>query len=307
MYGEYMNQGRSTPKPFLMGLYKYAGEIREGAPRNKGNEFDVIKIVQHDYNYIGCERGVSLFKNENYKLVVGNCIDVVKKIPNMSIDMVFADPPYMLSNGGITCQSGKMVSVNKGSWDRSSGFASDYTFTKRWLRLLRRVLKPDGTIWVSGTYHNIYLVAFALNELGYSIINDISWFKPNAAPNISCKCFTASHETLLWAKVSKDAKYKFNYHEMKEMNGGKQMRSVWKIPTTPKSEKEFGKHPTQKPLQLLKRCILASTNPGDTILDPFCGSGTTGVAAIMLKRKFIGIEMDEGYAEIAAARLSSTV
>lgn len=242
---------------------------------------------------------------DNWKLISGNCIEIVKQVPKNSIDMIFADPPYLLSNDGITCKSGRMASVNKGEWDKSKGLASDYSFTKRWLRLVRRVLKPEGTIWVSGTYHNIYLVAFALSELGYSIINDIVWFKPNAAPNISCKCFTASHETLLWAKKSKDAKYKFNYRIMKEMNGNKQMRSLWSIPTTPKSEKLYGKHPTQKPLALLERCILSSTDPGDTILDPFCGSGTTGVAALMLNRRFIGIELDNSFFNLAATRLNS--
>lgn len=244
-------------------------------------------------------------KERNYKLTHGSCIDAIKKIPKHSIDMVFADPPYMLSNGGITCHAGRMVSVDKGHWDKSNGHSEDYSFTKRWLRLLRRIVKPNGTIWVSGTYHNIYLVASALNELDYSIINDITWFKPNAAPNLSCKCFTASHETLLWARLDKDAKYKFNYQAMKEINEGKQMRSVWKIPTTPKSEKLFGRHPTQKPLKLLKRCILASTHPGDTVLDPFCGSGTTGVAALELDRKFIGIELDDSYIELAYKRISA--
>lgn len=246
-------------------------------------------------------------KKHSHTLFHGSCIDIIKRLPKNSIDMVFADPPYKLSNGGITCQSGQMVSVDKGDWDKSSGHAIDYAFTKRWLRLLKRVLKPNGTVWISGTYHIIYSIGFALSELDYTVINDISWFKPNAAPNISCRCFTASHETLIWAKLTKKAKHTFNYALMKELNEGKQMRSLWTIPTTPKSEKTNGKHPTQKPLSLLKRCILSSTNPGDTILDPFCGSGTTGVAAIELNRKFIGIEIDEEFLSLTSARLNEAI
>lgn len=242
-------------------------------------------------------------KGKDFKIYHGDCLELIKKLPPNSVDMIFADPPYKLSNDGITCKSGRMASVNKGEWDRSEGFEKDYNFTKRWLKLVRRVLKPEGTIWISGTYHNIYSIAFALIELKYFIINDISWFKPNAPPNMGCRCFTASHETILWAKKDKKAKHIFNYNLVKEMNNGKQMRSVWEIPSTPKSEKQFGYHPTQKPLALLKRCILSSTNEESVILDPFCGSGTTGVAALSTRRKFIGIEIEKKFVELTAIRL----
>lgn len=242
-------------------------------------------------------------KNDKYELILGDCIKELKKFEEKSINMIFADPPYKLSNDGITCQNGRMVSVNKGEWDRSQGLKGDHKFNKKWLKACDRVLKDDGTIWISGTYHIIHSIAFALLEMDYYIINEVSWVKPNAAPNMGCRCFTASQETVLWAKKSKKAKHTFNYRLMKEMNGGKQMRSVWEIPTTPKREKEFGKHPTQKPKELLRRCILSSTNEGDIILDPFCGSGTTGLVAIENNRKFIGMEVEETYLELTMKRL----
>lgn len=245
------------------------------------------------------------FEDNNFKLIQGDSLKVIKNIPEKSIDMIFADPPYRLSNNGITCSSGKMVCVNKGDWDKSYGLKEDYKFNKKWLKACDKVLKDNGTIWVSGTYHIIHSITFALMEMGYYIINEITWFKPNAAPNMGCRCFTASHETLIWAKKNKSAKHTFNYKVMKEMNKGKQMRSVWNIPTTPKREKAFGKHPTQKPKELLYRCIMASTNKNDVILDPFCGSGTTGVVAIENKRKFIGIEMEDKYLKLAKQRINN--
>jgi site-specific DNA-methyltransferase (adenine-specific) len=229
--------------------------------------------------------------------------------------MIFADPPYMLSNDGLTCQNGKMVNVNKGKWDKSTGFEGDTIFHNEWISACRRVLKPEGTIWISGTYHSIYQCGYLLQENQFHILNDISWFKPNASPNLSCRFFTASHETLLWARKDKKAKHTFNYDEMK--NGhfpedklkkeNTQMRSVWSISTPKNSEKEFGKHPTQKPFELLKRIVLASTDENDIILDPFCGSGTTGVACRCLKnRLFIGIEIEKKYCELAKKRLLGT-
>jgi len=203
------------------------------------------------------------FDRENFKLYLGDALILLDKLPSGSIDMIFADPPYFLSNDGITCYAGKMVSVNKGEWDRSKGFQNDYLFTKSWLEECYRVLKKNGTIWVSGTMHVIYKVGYAMEEIGFSLLNDIIWFKPNAPPNLSCRYFTHSHETILWAKVSKKAKHKFNYEVMKNWdvsndiinNKGKQMRSVWAISLTPQSEKHQGKHPTQKPLELLNRII----------------------------------------------------
>lgn len=172
----------------------------------------------------------------------------------------------------------------------------------RWLKACDRVLKDEGTIWISGTYHIIHSITFALLKMDYFIINEITWFKPNAAPNMGCRCFTASQETVLWVKKSKKAKHIFNYEQMKEMNGGKQMRSVWKIPTTPKKEKQNGYHPTQKPEALLYRCIMSSTNEGNIILNPFCGSGTTGIVAITNRRKFIGIDINQEYLELSKSR-----
>lgn len=250
---------------------------------------------------------------KNYRLYHDDCLKILEEIPENTFDMIFADPPYMLSNGGITCQNGKVVSVNKGKWDESQGFEQDFEFHKRWLSACKRVLKKNGTLWVSGTYHSIYSCGFAMQLLGYHILNDISWFKPNASPNMCCRYFTASHETLIWARKDKKTKHTFNYELMK--NGdfssdfikkpNTQMRSVWAIGTPKKSEKTFGKHPTQKPLDLLERIILASTNEGDLILDPFMGSATTGVAALKHNRKFVGIEKEKEFVELAEKRLSA--
>ena len=205
---------------------------------------------------------------KNYRLYHDDCLKILEEIPENTFDMIFADPPYMLSNGGITCQNGQVVSVNKGKWDKSQGFEQDFEFHKKWLSACKRVLKKNGTLWISGTYHSIYSCGFAMQLLGYHILNDISWFKPNASPNMCCRYFTASHETLIWARKDKKTKHTFNYELMK--NGdfssdfikkpNTQMRSVWAIGTPKKSEKTFGKHPTQKPLDLLERIILASTN-----------------------------------------------
>lgn len=246
-------------------------------------------------------------KTDDFKLILGDCLKELKKQDENSVDMIFADPPYRLSNDGITCRSGMVASVNKGEWDRSLGLKEDHEFNKKWLNSCNRVLKDDGTIWISGTYHIIHSIAFALLEMGYYIINEISWVKPNAAPNMGCRCFTASQETLIWAKKSKKAKHVFNYNLMKEMNNGKQMRSVWEIPTTPKREKKLGWHPTQKPKELLYRCILSSTNEGDIILDPFCGSGTTGIVAVENNRKFIGIEINKEYLELSRKRIMEVI
>lgn len=254
----------------------------------------------------------SFFQCKDAVIFNGDCLEILRTFPEDSIDMIFADPPYMLSNDGFTCQNGKMVNVNKGKWDKSSGFENDTLFHNEWIAACRRVLKPEGTIWISGTYHSIYQCGYLLQKNNFHILNDIAWFKPNAAPNLSCRFFTASHETILWARKEKKAKHTFNYTEMK--NGyfpedklkkeNTQMRSVWSISTPRNGEKEQGKHPTQKPLDLLKRIVLASTNENDIILDPFCGSGTTGVACRCLgNRSFVGIEIDKTYCDLAKKRL----
>lgn len=244
-----------------------------------------------------------------FTLLQGDCLDILEgitdPIPDHSVDMIFADPPYNLSNDGFTCKGGRMVSVNKGEWDRSQGAEADYEFHQNWIAACHRKLKPGGTIWISGTYHSIYQCGFALQTGGWHILNEVSWFKPNASPNLSCRMFTASHETLIWARTSKKHKHVFNYEAMKYgdfpedpmKKPEKQMRSVWSIPLTKKSEKRFGRHPTQKPEALLERIVLASSNTGDVVLDPFCGSGTTGVAAVRHGRRFIGIDMDKAFLE----------
>ena len=245
------------------------------------------------------------FTEGNFVLYNQDSIELLKELPENSIDMIFADPPYNLSNGGFSVHAGKMVSVNKGDWDKSRGFDGDYEFHYKWLEACKRVLKPGGTLWVSGTYHSIYQCGFALQSLGYHILNDISWFKPNASPNLSCRFFTASHETLIWARKDKKAKHTFNYDLMKNGNWPEdqlkkpnlQMRSVWAIGTPRPNEKRFGKHPTQKPIDLLNRIVLASTNKNDVVLDPFTGSSTTGLVATTSGRKFIGIDMEKKYLE----------
>jgi len=260
------------------------------------------------------------FRQDGVTLYGGDCLEVLPQLPERSVDMIFADPPYNLSNGGITCHAGRMVSVDKGQWDRSSGAAQDHEFTLQWLAACRSVLRDDGTIWVSGTMHNIYSVGFALQELGFKLLNDITWFKPNASPNLSCRYFTHSHETLIWAAKSPESRHVFNYNTMREIAGGKQMRSYWRdisadpdppdvwIEGTPRrEEKAHGKHPTQKPIALLSRVVLSSTREGDTILDPFAGSSTTGVAAIRHGRAYIGIENDPGYLGLSVQRLEETL
>jgi site-specific DNA-methyltransferase (adenine-specific) len=224
-------------------------------------------------------------------------------MPEAAIDLIFADPPYFLSNGGITCHAGKMVSVHKGKWDESRGAEADHDFTHRWLRECQRLLKPNGSIWVSGTAHIIHSVGFAMQKLGFKLLNDITWVKPNPPPNLSCRYFTHATETVIWAGRDKKCRHKFNYALMRRLNGGKQMTSVWTIEAPRREEKVFGKHPTQKSLSLLERIIAASSDENDLVLDPFSGSGTTGIAAARLNRSFAGVEMDEPFLRIAALRL----
>jgi len=250
------------------------------------------------------------YEKPKFSLYHANCLGILAELPEDSIDMIFADPPYLLSNDGFTVHSGKRVSVNKGEWDKSNGLKEDFEFHLEWIQAVRRVLKPHGTIWISGTYHSIYQCGFALQAAKFHILNDIAWFKPNASPNLSCRYFTASHETLIWARKDKKAKHIFNYDLMK--NGhwpedqlkkpGLQMRSVWAMGTPKAIEKKFGKHPTQKPEDLLKRIVLASTNKDDLILDPFAGSSTTGIEAYLYGRQFIGIDTDKKFLDLSIKR-----
>ena len=250
------------------------------------------------------------FEQHNFKLYHTDCLELLNLIPVESVDMVFADPPYMLSNGGFSVHAGKRVSVNKGKWDKSEGLAKDFDFQLSWIKAVRRILKPNGTIWISGTYHSIYQCGYALQLANFHLLNDIAWFKPNASPNLSCRYFTASHETLLWARKNKKSKHTFNYELMKNCDWssdqlkkpGSQMRSVWSITAPKADEKIFGKHPTQKPISLLNRIIMASTNEGDLVLDPFTGSSTTGLSAYSLGRHFIGIDVQKNFLDLSIQR-----
>ena len=236
-----------------------------------------------------------------------DCLAFMASLADDSIDCIWTDPPYLLSNDGITCVGGRMVKVNKGEWDRSRGVDLDHEFNRTWLAACHRVLKPAGALWVSGTLHVYLSVGMAMQQLGFRILNDIVWEKPAPPPNLGCRCFTHSTEMLLWAtKARKGGKdrHKFNYEAMKEENAGKQMKSVWRLSTPGEDEKTFGKHPTQKPIALIARCLRATTDPGDVVFDPFAGSGSTGVAALTLDRQFIGCEQNETYAALAARRLS---
>ncbi|HTP53100.1 MAG TPA: site-specific DNA-methyltransferase [Anaeromyxobacteraceae bacterium] len=259
-------------------------------------------------------------RGDGWTLVRGNTVETLEKLPPRSVDLIFADPPYHLSNGGTTCQSGRRVRVDKGAWDASRGVENDHAFQRTWLSACRRVLKPSGTIWVSGTQHVIFSVGYAMQELGFHLLNTVTWYKPNAAPNLACRFFTHSTEILLWAAPmrSKPLLHRFNYRDMKARNGGKQMRDLWEIsdrpapggeqvvwalPTPGPREKAHGRHPTQKPLSLLERVVAASSSAGDLVLDPFCGSGTTGVAATLSGRRFLGVDIDHSYVDLAARRL----
>jgi len=226
----------------------------------------------------------------------------LREIDDNSIDAIFADPPYFLSNGGISVQSGKQVCVDKGEWDKGGTPEHIYAFNRQWLSLCRSKLKDNGTIWISGTHHNIHVVMRCLQELGYKVLNTITWQKTDPPPNLSCKYFNFSTELIIWARKHVQKTHKFNYETMKQLNGGTQMTDVWRIPAVGKWEKLQGKHPTQKTLRLLYRIILASTNEGDTVLDPFSGSGTTGIVANLLGRKYIGIEQDKKFCELSLSR-----
>lgn len=297
--------------------------------RNSGEKTAVYSVPENSLEFYISERTASygdkkpfsIYYNNpdrSIRLLKGNCIETLNQARENSVDMVFADPPYFLSNGGMTCHAGRMVSVDKGKWDKSKGLRTNHEFNLEWLKACKRVLKPNGTIWVSGTTHIIYSIGFAMQELDYKILNDIVWYKRNAPPNLSCRYFTHSTEIVLWAAKDEKSKHYFNYALMKQLNNGKQMRNLWKftgdeethpvdnvweISSPHTVEKKFGKHPTQKPTELLTRIILASTQERDLILDPFCGSSTTGVAAVLLNRRYVGIDLEEEYLKLSKRRL----
>jgi site-specific DNA-methyltransferase (adenine-specific) len=276
-----------------------------------------------------------IFSQENpfVRLYLGNCLSlldaIAAKYPQGRFDAIFADPPYFLSNGGITCYAGRMVKVDKGDWDKSRGPELNHEFNKEWLARCQKVLKPNGTIWVSGTHHVIFSIGYAMQQLGYKILNDIAWEKPNPPPNLSCRYFTHSTETILWAARDEKSKHLFNYQDMRKVtgkqmktvwrdlfesreereegDGNKELSSVWTLGAPGNGEKEHGKHPTQKPIALLERCIAASTKEGDLILDPFLGGGTTAVACARLKRGCVGIELDETHLVLAVKRADNEI
>lgn len=259
------------------------------------------------------------FSSEDFALIQGDTFFLLPQIKEKSIDLVFADPPYFLSSGGVSCHSGIQVKVDKGDWDKSKTIEDRLEYHRSWIRLCRNILKDDGTIMISSTLHSVYAIGVALEMEGFSIINNIIWKKTNPAPNLACRCFTHSTETIIWARKQltpkKKGRHTFNYHDMKEENGGKQMKDFWlfddvepeifESSTTPKKEKLFGKHPTQKPLSLMKRLIECSTKEGDIVLDPFNGSGSTGIAAVSLNRSYIGIDNVVEYLLISKDRYLS--
>ncbi len=254
----------------------------------------------------------------------GNCLElldaIAAKYPEGRFDCIFADPPYFLSNGGITCHAGRMVKVDKGDWDKSQGADENHNFNREWLARCQRVLKPNGTIWITGTHHVIFSIGFAMQQLGVKILNDIAWEKPNPPPNLSCRYFTHSTETVLWAAKNEKSKHAFNYQEMRKVTG-KQMKTVWRrdefsrdeadlesvwtISAPGSEEKTLGKHPTQKPVALIERCLVASTSEGDLVLDPFLGGGTTAVACVRNKRGCVGIEMDQAHVNLTVKRINA--
>ena len=264
-------------------------------------------IVLSADDYVSTE--ISVDKNQPYyqspssdfTLIQGDCIEMMAKF-SFAFDMIFADPPYFLSNGGISYQSGKVVCVDKGDWDKGKSPEEMHEFNYKWLKFCREKLKDNGTIWISGTYHNIFSVANCLTELGYKILNVVTWAKTNPPPNISCRYFTYSTEFIIWARKEVKVPHYYNYELMKKLNDGKQMTDVWRLPAIARWEKSCGKHPTQKPLALLTRIILASTKPGAWILDPFSGSATTGIAANLVGRRFLGIEKEKAYLDMSIAR-----
>jgi site-specific DNA-methyltransferase (adenine-specific) len=240
-------------------------------------------------------------------LIQDDCVNALARMDEESIDVIFADPPYFLSNGGTTCRSGRRASVDKGQWDKSLGVDENHDFNRAWLAACHRVLRPNGTIWVSGTIHVIHSVGFAMQQLGFKLLNEIVWEKPNPPPNLSCRYFTHSTETVLWAARNHNSKHHFAYQAMRELNGGKQMKTVWRMRAPGKDEKRHGKHPTQKPLALLDRILKASCPDGGIVLDPFSGSGTTGIAAVRAGHPYIGIEREAEFLQLSRLRLLDEV
>lgn len=239
--------------------------------------------------------------NKDFTLLHGDSLELLSQFEH-KFDVIFADPPYFLSNGGLSIQSGKLVSVDKGAWDKSHGFDHMNEFNRKWLQQAREKLRDDGTIWISGTMHNIFSIGQNLMELGFKILNVVTWQKTNPPPNFSCRYFTYSTEQIIWARKSEKSRHFYNYDLMRKLNHDKQMKDVWTLPAIAPWEKTFGKHPTQKPLSVLTRIILASSKPNAWVLDPFCGSSTTGVAASLLNRRYLGIDQEADFLDLSVKR-----
>lgn len=289
-------KGDATPAPILINRVEISDDWQV---KPKGLAEASAELPFPELALSNNAKGVWLYK--------GNCMEIMdaifEKHKDGCFDAIFADPPYFLSNGGISCHAGKMVKVHKGDWDKSQGHELNHEFNLEWLRRCQRLLKPNGTIWVSGTHHVIFSIGYAMQQLEFKMLNDIAWEKPNPPPNLSCRYFTHSTETVLWAGKHPKSKHYFNYAEMRKINGGKQMKTVWRFTAPSKAEKSFGKHPTQKPVSLIERCLLASTKPDDLVLDPFAGSATTAIAAMRLGRRCVVIEEDSSHAKLAAKRI----
>ena len=276
----------------------------EDVARDLYRKCDIILSAD---DYLGTEfsvkRGFPYYKSPNYDFTIiqGDCVETLSKF-RFGFDMVFADPPYFLSGGGISYQSGQIVCVDKGEWDKPTTPAEMDTFNLRWLTAVREHMKEDATIWISGTHHNIFSVQQQLLKLGFKILNVITWAKTNPPPNISCRYFTYSTEFIIWARKSQKVPHYYNYELMKQLNGDKQMTDVWRLPAIAQWEKSCGKHPTQKPLGVLARIIQASTEPGAWILDPFSGSATTGIAANLLGRRYLGLEIEDNFLAMSRSR-----
>ena len=302
---------------------EYQIEIKESLQRlttvSAASEFEAVELVRQyykeekiildaecftsvDFSIQGCKpRPYYKSPNNDFTLIQGDCVETLSKF-KFGFDMVFADPPYFLSGGGISYQSGQVVCVDKGDWDKPSTPKEMDAFNLRWLSACRDHMKDNATIWITGTHHNIFSVQQQLLKLGFKILNVITWAKTNPPPNISCRYFTYSTEFIIWARKSQKVAHYYNYALMKQLNGDKQMTDVWQLPAIGRWEKSCGKHPTQKPLGVLARLIQASTQPGAWILDPFNGSATTGIAANLLSRKYLGIEMEEEFLSMSKAR-----
>jgi len=261
---------------------------------------DTVMLTTKQEIYQATHENIQQFINN---IFLGDCVDLMNRLPSNSIDLIFADPPYNLSNGkklNITFikSGGKNLNTDKGEWDKFENIESYENFTSNWLKEAYRILKENGSIWVAGSYHNIYTVGYYLQKIGFTLLNEILWHKTDATPNLSCTRFVADHENFIWARKGK--KNTFNYQILKELNGGKQMRSIW-----PKGKTSGGKkvHPTQKPEWLLHRIIIATSYEGDLVFDPFLGSGTTAVVAKKLNRHFLGVEINKTFYDVAKERI----